>query len=356
MPGGQPAVLPDRLWRSSGADDGSGWRRVDLPGRGTTFACDRPGPSPDAPTVVLLHGWTATGALNWATTMAALGGRYRVIALDHRGHGRGIRSEEVFTLEDCADDVVALLDVLGVRTAIFVGYSMGGPIAQLIWRRHRDRVCGLVLCATAADFTTTPDRWPLVRALAELQRVIRLIPKSVRLQVARPFLGGLVSDREIRDELLDAIGRHTERTIDEAGREIRRFRSTSWIGEVDVPAAVVVTERDRIVRPALQRQLAALIPGARTIPIQGAHLVAFTQPDLTAEAVKAGCDAVAPPLVPARRRRFATWLNRLRRGRRRRASSVEQALRSAPTPSRRRASDRQPVPHDPGHVPESPAL
>lgn len=320
MRAGSAAVMPDRPGWSDAAPEGSGWRSIDLPGRGRTYACDQLGDTRVAPTVVLLHGWTATGALNWAPTMAALAGRYRVIALDHRGHGRGIRSEDAFTLEDCADDAVALLDVVGVPAAIFVGYSMGGPIAQLIWRRHRDRVTGLVLCATAADFTSTPERWPVVRALEEMQRATRLIPRSVRRHMARPLLEGLVSDSEIRNELLDAIGSHADHTIHEAGREIRRFRSTSWIGEVDVPVVVVVTERDRLVRPALQRQMATLIPGARTIPIAGAHLAAFTQPDLTARAITAGCDAIAVPAVPERRRRLTRWLDHLVRGRRPRSS------------------------------------
>ena len=101
-------------------------RHVELPGRGTTFIREVPGP-PGAPTLVLLHGWTATADLNWFTSFEALGRRFRVIALDHRGHGRGIASSAPFRLRDCADDVVALADELGIEQIIPVGYSMGGP-------------------------------------------------------------------------------------------------------------------------------------------------------------------------------------------------------------------------------------
>ncbi|MET0578619.1 MAG: alpha/beta fold hydrolase, partial [Ilumatobacteraceae bacterium] len=66
-----------------------------------------PGP-PGAPVVVLLHGWTATADLNFHTCYEALGEHYRVLAFDHRGHGRGIRSRRKFRLEDCADDVAAM--------------------------------------------------------------------------------------------------------------------------------------------------------------------------------------------------------------------------------------------------------
>ena len=92
--------------------------------------------------MVLLHGWIASGGLNWFTAFGPLSQRYRVIAPDLRGHGRGIRSRRRFRLADCADDVAALLDQLGAEPAIVVGYSMGGPVAQLLWRRHPERVAG----------------------------------------------------------------------------------------------------------------------------------------------------------------------------------------------------------------------
>src|SRR5205823_12111170 len=80
-----------------------------------------------------------------APVYAQLASSYRVIALDQRGHGRGMRSTEPFSLEDCADDAAALLDQLGVRDVIAVGYSMGGPVALLLARRHPGRVKALAL-------------------------------------------------------------------------------------------------------------------------------------------------------------------------------------------------------------------
>ena len=83
-------------------------RFVELPSRGRTFVREHPGPH-GAPTVVLLHGWTATAALNWRPSFGPLSDHFRVLALDHRGHGRGLRAADPFRLEDCADDVAALL-------------------------------------------------------------------------------------------------------------------------------------------------------------------------------------------------------------------------------------------------------
>ena len=86
--------------------------------------------------VLLLHGWTANADLNYFTCYRPLGEHFRVVAIDHRGHGRGIRKRKAFRLEDCADDAAALCDLLGIDRVIPIGYSMGGTIAQLMWRRH----------------------------------------------------------------------------------------------------------------------------------------------------------------------------------------------------------------------------
>src|SRR3954454_14025751 len=122
--------------------------RLALPGRGTTFVRRVQGPS-GAPTLLLLHGWMASGGLNWFRVFDTLGEHYNVIAVDMRGHGRGIRNGRRFRLADCADDAAATLDELGAGPVIAVGYSLGGPVAQLLWRRHPEKVDGLVLCATA---------------------------------------------------------------------------------------------------------------------------------------------------------------------------------------------------------------
>ena len=76
-------------------------RVINLPGRGEVFVRDSGG-APAHPAVLLLHGWTASADLNFFAAYAGLAESYRVVALDLRGHGRGMRSAEPFSLEDCA--------------------------------------------------------------------------------------------------------------------------------------------------------------------------------------------------------------------------------------------------------------
>src|SRR3954452_4506595 len=129
-------------------------RMVELPGRGSTYVTDTPGPSPESPTIVLLHALGCTGLLTWYPSVGPLSRRFRVVTLDLRWHGRGIASEE-FSLVDCADDVGALLDVLELDEVIVAGYSMGSIVAQRVWRQHGSRIRGLVLCATTDRFQMT---------------------------------------------------------------------------------------------------------------------------------------------------------------------------------------------------------
>ena len=106
--------------------------------------------------LVLLHGLGMTADLNWGATYAELCRLFRVVAPDLPGHGRGVRPWPKFSLEECADHIVALADSLGIERFIACGYSMGSLIAQLVWRRHPDRVAGLVLGATSRNFLGSP--------------------------------------------------------------------------------------------------------------------------------------------------------------------------------------------------------
>jgi 3-oxoadipate enol-lactonase len=252
---------------------------VELPGRGTTFARDsgEPPDAPGAPAVVLLHGWGVTSDLNWFAAYPALVERYRLVAIDHRGHGRGIRPPGGrVRLSDCADDVAALLDVLGIERAVAVGYSMGGAVAQLLWRRHPGRVSGLVLCSTARHFQGGPVSELWYRSYTPLAKLAGTFPGPAEALVRKRVQRRVVDDPRaawMRSELerAEPAGLLT------AMRSVGRIRSNDWIGEVDVPTAVIVTARDRTVPPRDQRRLAASIPHAGRFEVDGPHDAVVTR-------------------------------------------------------------------------------
>ncbi len=264
-------------------------RALDLPGRGTTLIREDPGP-PGAPTVVLLHGWLATADLNWFTCYAELGRHFRVVAMDHRGHGHGIRSRAPFRLADCAGDVAAVIERLGCGPAVVVGYSMGGPVAQLCWRDHPTAVSGLVLCATSRTFPSSTPVRTLVSGLA--MGVAALPPRLRRRLIARALTRG-ATRMDYRRWLLGQVGDHRVRDLLEAGRELGRFDSRPWIGAVDVPTAVLVHLQDTVVPPERQRRLAAAIPGATLREVAGDHLAVANAADQFVPELVAACLEVA---------------------------------------------------------------
>jgi pimeloyl-ACP methyl ester carboxylesterase len=250
--------------------------RIELPGRGTTFVRTVAGP-PGAPTVLLLHGWIASGGLNWFTSFAPLSQRYNVIAPDMRGHGRGIRSRRRFRLADCADDMAALLEHLDAGPAIAVGYSMGGPIAQLLWRRHPESVAGLVLCSTSYRFVTgARERFIFSSMMATAVGTTRAGHLLSRAPAASMRRWGparsATPPTSLRAWAAGEMRRHDAVKIMEAGQAIGSYNARRWIGEVDVPTTVLVTERDRAIAPREQRKLAAAIPGAIVQTVDDGHV------------------------------------------------------------------------------------
>lgn len=269
-------------------------RVVELPGRGEVFVRERLGASGE-PTILLLHGWTASADLNWFRAYDAVAPLGRLLAIDHRGHGRGMRSDKQFTLEDAADDAAALLCTLDAGPAIAVGYSMGGPISMLLWDRHPDLVRGLVFEATALEWRASRREraiWKLMAAVEYFLRLGRpkgLIERALRQAVAAaPELEPLVG--WLRAELR----RGDPEALADAGRALGAYDGRAIAPRVDVPAAVVVTTRDRLVRPRKQRQLARAIPGATTFDLDGDHDVCLVRgPAFAATTAQAITEVIA---------------------------------------------------------------
>lgn len=252
---------------------------------GRTFVREVPGPA-HRPTVLLVHGWVATGALNWYQAFGALQGRYRVLAVDVRGHGRGLRTRRIFRLADCADDAAEVVDALDAGPVIAVGYSMGGPIAQLFWHRHRDLCAGLVLCATANGFMpVTRDRIVFSSMMAAAVGTTRLggvaarvpgLPDRVRPILARTTGPGTMPHWAARE-----FRRHDWRMVTEAGHSLATYHAR-WLPDVDVPTSVVLTTKDQAVAPRLQEKMARAIEGATIHEVADGHIAcakpAFARP------------------------------------------------------------------------------
>jgi 3-oxoadipate enol-lactonase len=267
-------------------------RIVHVPGRGEMLLRDTGG---DGPPVLLLHGWMFSADLNWWRTYGPLAeAGYRVLAVDHRGHGRGLRSPEPFTLKDCADDAAALLAHERIRPVLAVGYSMGGPIASLLARDHPSAVAGLVLGATALDWSE-PRMKAFWRTMAALRLALGLAPESLWRRGLRA--GGFPLSA-ITTWTAAELSRGSSVDIAEAGRELGRYDSTAWIAGLDAPAAVIVTTKDTGVPPRKQRALAAAM-SAPVFEVHGDHGAVIIKADEFNAQLLAALDAVRDPRAAA---------------------------------------------------------
>ena len=266
-------------------------RTVLVPGRGEFFVRDSGG---DGQPVLLVHGWMFPSDLNWLHAYGPLRrAGYRVLAMDLRGHGRGLRSSTRFRLTDCADDAAGVLAALDLPPALVVGYSMGGPVTQLLARRHPERVAGFVLCATALDWSD-PRMKVFWRTMGGLRLVLGLFPQGSWRAGMR--LAGAPSRES--DWVASELSRGSARDLAEAGRELGRFDSSGWAGELVQPRAVVLMTRDRLVPPRKQHALARAL-GVEPVLLDADHEACSTTPGPFLSALQSALAAVRSAGRPA---------------------------------------------------------
>jgi 3-oxoadipate enol-lactonase len=270
-------------------------RVVLVPARGEMFARDSGPETNKKGTVLLLHGWMFDGDLNWLTCYGPLIEEgYRVLSVDHRGHGRGIRTAEPFTLKACADDVAALLAHLKVQPVLAVGYSMGGPIASILARDHPKLVVGLILGATALDWST-PRMKAFWRTMAALRLVLGLAPEKAW---QRGLRAGGFPNSPITTWVAAELSRGNSVDLAEAGRELGRYDATTWIAGLDAPRAILLTTQDTAVPPSKQRALAAAL-SAPVFEVHGDHGAVIVKPDEFNAQLLAALDSVRDPRAAA---------------------------------------------------------
>ena len=266
-------------------------RWLDLPGRGRTWLTEAG--APDAPALILLHAVGCTGALTWFPVIGELSKHYRVITFDQRWHGRGIVSDQL-AVTDCADDVAAVIAALNLERPIVAGYSMGGVIAQRTWRQHPERVGGLVLAATTSHFRGAPAEMAFHQGMELSMRALNLfsrlsVAQAAARRTARAFN---VPPTETGQWALAQWNSTSPLAIGQAVASLGRHNSRPWLKKINVPTAVVVTTKDRVIPAERQRDMAWLIPGATVHEAPCGHAGCVVEASAFVPTFKAAVDSV----------------------------------------------------------------
>jgi pimeloyl-ACP methyl ester carboxylesterase len=258
---------------------------VALPERGEVFVRDTGADDQPAPPVLLLHGWTVSADLNFFALYDELATRHRVIALDHRGHGRGLRPQTPFSLEACADDAAALLAELDLGPVIVVGFSMGGAIELLLHHRHPQLVAGMVFCGTALEWKASARERLVWRGMSLLEVALRSgTGEGIVARVLREVIEGGPDLEALEPWVTGEFHRGSPTDLAGAGRALSTYDGRPLAADVDVPCAVVITTTDQMVRPEKQYELAEALD-ADIFTLDGDHFAPFIKGPAFAKAI-----------------------------------------------------------------------
>lgn len=218
--------------------------------------------------VVMLHGFPHDRRL-WEAQLAAPPAGARLIALDLPGFGES-ESAAVPSLDAWADWVIAALDALKIDRAVFCGLSLGGYLCFAIWRRHPNRVMGLVLADTRAGADTLEGQEKRVAMQA------KVVTDGVA-PIADAMMPGMVgkTTRDSRPRALEFVDAMLRRAsvgaVHDALDALRtRPDSTSDLPSITVPTLIVCGDEDVLTPPKESEAMRAAIPGAQLAIIPGA--------------------------------------------------------------------------------------
>jgi len=241
-------------------------------------------PSNRAGTPTLILGASlGTDRSMWREQVELLPRNWNVVTFDLRGHGVSPLSPRTPSIDDFADDVIAIADDLGVDRFAFCGLSIGGAIGQSLGARYPHRLGSLVLASTGLTILS-PDALKdrAERVLAEGTSWIADVSASrwftERFRAERP---------DVVDAKMDHLRRMEPRAYADACLALAGFDGHDVAASISTPTLVLAGEDDVATPPANTAELAAAIPGAelRSLPAS-AHLCSVEQPQLFTELVR----------------------------------------------------------------------
>lgn len=219
--------------------------------------------------VVFIHGFPFSHAM-WAGQVEAFSKDYRCIAYDIRGLGQSEPGDNQYSIEGHVDDLLGLLDALGLKKVLPVGLSMGGYITLRALERAQERFLGAVLCDTRSEADTDEAR---IRRFAGMKAVKADGSKVFADNFVRAVFAAASFERspEAVAMIHDVISRTPPVSI--AGTLLAlasRTDTTASLTRIALPTLIIVGEEDTLTPPAASRAMHERIPGSSLRLIPGA--------------------------------------------------------------------------------------
>ncbi|EIF34902.1 3-oxoadipate enol-lactonase [Burkholderia sp. Ch1-1] len=247
-------------------------RRADLNGIQTHYRLTG---KAGAPTVILSHGLAADLSM-WAPQLDMLSRSFSVLCYDIRGHGGTSATPGDYSLALLADDVIALMDSLGIARAHYVGLSLGGMIGQQLGAWHGERLASLTLCATTSN--APKASWDARVHEARAHGIAPLVEATVDRWVTPAF-------KREQPELMEQMRRMVLGTSLDgyagSAAAIRDMELAPVLGRIKVPTLVIAGEADTSTPLPILEHIADSIPGATLLTVpEAAHMPTMERPEL----------------------------------------------------------------------------
>ena len=238
---------------------------------------------PEGRPVVVFVNSLGTDFRIWRDVVVGLAGAYAVLTYDKRGHGLTDAPPAPYKLEDHVADLAALLDSLEINSAVVCGVSVGGLIAQGLYRDRPDLVQGLILCDTAHKIGTE-DLWESRIAQTRSEGLEAMADGVMERWFTKDFFAHHApAVRGYRNML----ARQSAEGYAGTCAALRDADLTEAAEHIAVPVTCVVGDQDVATSPDMVRGFSELIPAARFQTIENAgHLPGIEQPEAMIALIK----------------------------------------------------------------------
>jgi 3-oxoadipate enol-lactonase len=235
---------------------------------GVSLAYDTRG---SGPPLVLIMGYRLNSAAWPAELVRVLAERFTLLLFDNRGTGLSDKPTSGYALSNMADDVIGLMDHLGIHHSYVLGYSMGGAIAQDLVCRHPDRVSSLVLFATFCGGPRTAFARPAVMSLMHDLDGMTPAEAARRVWTVTYEPGYLAANLDkVECQMLLEIENPTPlHAADLQFQAFADFDSSRALPGVRTRTLILTGDKDQLIPPQNSKVLADLIPGARIVFLRG---------------------------------------------------------------------------------------
>jgi len=207
---------------------------------------------------------------------------YKVIIFDNRGIGRSGRSSESYTIRTMADDVIGLMDYLGIDKAHVLGLSLGGIVAQEIAISYPERVIKLVLGSTLAGSEQNDVNPEMMKALGVREGSTDVDIRSIDFRKLMNFMVSAAFNKRLYRMVLVSLSKYGLRSVDPEGY-LRQMQSVAGYNTLDrlqlikAPTLVITGTGDRIISPSMSDLIASRIPNTRLVKVKGGSHAFFME-------------------------------------------------------------------------------